>query len=202
MEDVLWHSATFLASKSILVKMPRLPTIRVIGSQFISTRFFDLLGTSLVGAVIVLIRSLLWLLGLSSGPSVALSVRSGVVSGGEFSARMTPLRFFVDGVLGQGPQGANSASIGANSCTGNLCPGRLIHEGHELVGESRHGAADADAAHMGAAADSGHPAAFGHVAVHYRTPASQLHDALWGTVHFGEVALLVVPGTIAAFMNR
>src|SRR5271154_1636754 len=55
MEDVLWHSATFFASKSILVKMPRLPTIRVIGSQFISTRFFDLLGTSFVGAVIVLI---------------------------------------------------------------------------------------------------------------------------------------------------
>src|SRR5271168_2302564 len=55
MEEVLWHSATFLASKSILVKMPRLPTMRVIGSQFISTRFFDLLGTSFDGAVIVLI---------------------------------------------------------------------------------------------------------------------------------------------------
>src|SRR5271163_2621355 len=59
MEDVLWHSTTWRFSKSILVKMPRLPTIRVIGSQFISTRFFDLLETSFVGAVIVLIRSLL-----------------------------------------------------------------------------------------------------------------------------------------------
>ena len=38
-DDVLWHSATSLLSKSILVKMPRLPTIRVIGSQFISTSF-------------------------------------------------------------------------------------------------------------------------------------------------------------------
>src|ERR1700747_2581674 len=55
MEDVLWHSTTCLLAKSILVKMPRLPTIRVIGSQFISTTFFDLEGTSLVGAVIVLI---------------------------------------------------------------------------------------------------------------------------------------------------
>src|SRR6185295_19514143 len=55
MEEVLWHSATFFASKSILVKMPRLPTMRVIGSQFISTRLRDLLGTSWVGAVIVLI---------------------------------------------------------------------------------------------------------------------------------------------------
>src|ERR1700675_2521572 len=42
--------------------MPRLPTIRVIGSQFISTRFPFSLGTSFVGAVMVLIRSLLYLL--------------------------------------------------------------------------------------------------------------------------------------------
>src|SRR6202044_3131336 len=60
MDEVLWHSTTWRFSKSILVKMPRLPTMRVIGSQFISTRFPFLLGTSLVGAVIVLIRSLLW----------------------------------------------------------------------------------------------------------------------------------------------
>src|SRR5271167_2046410 len=59
MDEVLWHSTTWRFSKSILVKMPRLPTMRVIGSQFISTRFLDLLGTSLVGAVIVLMRSLL-----------------------------------------------------------------------------------------------------------------------------------------------
>src|SRR5208282_6647286 len=70
MDEVLWHSATCLFSKSILVKMPRLPTIRVIGSQFISTRFPFLLGTSLAGAVIVLIRSLLFLLvGLSVMPA-------------------------------------------------------------------------------------------------------------------------------------
>src|ERR1700760_2856491 len=54
-DEVLWHSATFLLAKSILVKMPRLPTMRVIGSQFISTRFLLLLATSLVGAVTVLI---------------------------------------------------------------------------------------------------------------------------------------------------
>ena len=55
MDEVLWHSTTCLFSKSILVKMPRLPTIRVIGSQFISTRLPFLLGASFVGAVIVLI---------------------------------------------------------------------------------------------------------------------------------------------------
>ena len=46
MEDVLWHSATSRLAKSILVKMPRLPTIRVIGSQFISTRLRFFLSTS------------------------------------------------------------------------------------------------------------------------------------------------------------
>src|SRR5580658_2823074 len=57
MDDVLWHSATCLFAKSILVKMPRLPTMRVIGSQFISTRFLPLVADSLVGAVIVLISN-------------------------------------------------------------------------------------------------------------------------------------------------
>src|ERR1700722_13380297 len=44
MEEVLLHSATSRFAKSILVKMPRLPTIRVIGSQFISTRLRFLVG--------------------------------------------------------------------------------------------------------------------------------------------------------------
>src|SRR3984885_11170999 len=36
-EEVLWHSTTFRLVKSILVKIPKLPTMRVIGSQDIST---------------------------------------------------------------------------------------------------------------------------------------------------------------------
>jgi hypothetical protein len=36
-EEVLWHSTTFRLVKSIFVKIPKLPTIRVIGSQDIST---------------------------------------------------------------------------------------------------------------------------------------------------------------------
>src|ERR1700691_1745308 len=67
MEEVLKHSATCLLSKSILVKIPKLPTMRVIGSQFISTRFFGLPGTWVDGAVTVLIdRSLTSLVGMSS----------------------------------------------------------------------------------------------------------------------------------------
>jgi hypothetical protein len=42
-----------LFSKSILVKMPKLPTIRVIGSQFISTSFLDLPAVPFSGAATV-----------------------------------------------------------------------------------------------------------------------------------------------------
>src|ERR1700751_5004133 len=52
-DEVLWHSATCLFSKSIFVKMPRLPTMRVMGSQFISTRFRFFAGVPVRGSVIV-----------------------------------------------------------------------------------------------------------------------------------------------------
>src|SRR5258708_3016026 len=101
--------------------MPRLPTMRVIGSQFISTRFLELLGTSLVGAVIVLIgnRFFTFSVDLVSGSHL---IRSWVESGGQFSTRMSPFWFFVDGGLRHGAQGANCAAIGANGCAGNLRP--------------------------------------------------------------------------------
>jgi hypothetical protein len=38
-----------------LVKIPRLPTIRVIGSQFISTNFLEPVGVPFVAEVIVAI---------------------------------------------------------------------------------------------------------------------------------------------------
>src|ERR1700722_17617609 len=40
-DEVLWHSATVRFSKSIFVYIPKLPTIRVIGSHDISTSFFS-----------------------------------------------------------------------------------------------------------------------------------------------------------------
>src|SRR5580700_864111 len=202
-DDVLWHSATSRFSKSILVKMPRLPTIRVIGSQFISTRLPFLLGVSLVGAVMVLIRSLLYLLHAlcSLHLSVILSIGSWMVSGGQFSPRMTPLGFFVHRGLSQGAQSTNRAAIGTNGCAGDPRARWLIHEGHELIRKAGHGAANADATHIGAAADSSHPAALGNIAVHNRPPASQLHDALRGAVHLGKVALLIVASSIAALMD-
>src|SRR6478672_9017443 len=48
--DVEYAFSTFLASKSISVWIPRLPTMRVIGSHDISltATFFDVLGVSVV----------------------------------------------------------------------------------------------------------------------------------------------------------
>src|ERR1700716_401464 len=125
-----------------------------------------------------------------------------MVSGRQLCPRMTPLRLFVDGILGYRAQGADGPAISADGRARDFRSRGFIHERHELIGESRHGAADADSAHVGAAANSGHPAALGHIAVHYRTPASQLHDALGRAVHFGEVTLLVVSSSITAFVNR
>ena len=83
-----------------------------------------------------------------------------------------------------------------------LAAGRLVHERHELVREARHGAADADAADVRAAADAVDPAAFGHVALDHRAPAAELHDALRGVVLGREVALLVVAGAVATLVHR
>src|SRR5271169_1910745 len=96
-DEVLWHSATCRLAKSILVKLPRLPTMRVIGSQFISTRFLPLVAASLVGAVIVLIESLLSV-GLSVNVEEVL-VGPRVVASSQFSPRMPPLRFLIYGGL-------------------------------------------------------------------------------------------------------
>src|SRR6476661_9383712 len=113
---------------------------------------------------------------------------------------MPPLWFFIGSILGYGAQRANRSTIRASRGSRYSCARRFIHEGHELVGESRHGAADANAPDIGASADSGHPAALGHIAIHYRSPASQLHNAFRRSVNLGEIALLVVAGAIAAFV--
>src|SRR5271166_3543515 len=107
-----------------------------------------------------------------------------MVAGGQFSPRMPPLRFLVDGRLGHGAQRTDCAAISTCHSRGNLRTGRFVHEWHELVREARHGAADADAADVGTTADSGHPAPLGHVAVDNGDPAAKFDDALgcWGPV--------------------
>src|SRR5579862_3724072 len=128
-DDVLWHSATWRFSKSILVKIPRLPTMRVMGSQFISTNLREEVGVPFSEDVMVAIIS---------APFICLLVRSGPVSGGEFGARLPPLRFFVDGFVGECAQRADHLSVGANAHARDFRPRRFVHEGHEFVRESRH----------------------------------------------------------------
>src|SRR5205823_7420841 len=77
----------------------------------------------------------------------------------------------------------------------------LIHKRHEFVRKSRHRAANADAAHIGTASNTVHPASLGNVAVHYWSPAAQLYEALRRAVLRGEHGLLVVAATITAFVD-
>ena len=114
---------------------------------------------------------------------------------------MTPARLLVDRrhreVAQRPDHGAGRGSDGRR----DLSARRLVHEGHELVREAGHRAADADAANVGASADAAHPAALGHVAFDDRTPAAQLHETLRRIVFGRELALLVVAAAVASFVN-
>src|SRR5262245_42759377 len=139
--------------------MPRLPTILVTGSHAISTRsgFF---------AVVI-----------ESAPSPV-----GLVAGQQLVALGSPLRLLVHRFHGEAAQRPDDRAVHAAGRGGHLRPGWLVHERHELVREARHGAGDADAAHVGAPADAVDPAALGHVALDHRAPAAEFHQALGGAV--------------------
>src|SRR5947207_1843536 len=109
--------------------------------------------------------------------SISIAVILRFVSGREFRAGMPPLRFLVQRFVCDGAQRANEFSIRANQHAGERGSGRLIHEWHKLIGESRHCAANANSSNIGASADAIHPTAFRHVTVHYRPPTTDLHEA-------------------------
>src|SRR4051794_39454791 len=113
-------------------------------------------------------------------------------AGGQLPAWPAPLGLAVERVRGDAAQAADRRAVDADGAGREPATGRLVHERHELVREAGHGAADADAAEVGAAADAVHPAAFGHVALDHRAPAAELDDALRRAVLGGEVGLLVV----------
>src|SRR5438094_6160652 len=159
--------------------MPRLPTILVTGSHVIST----MLPPALVAILIA-----------------PFSPRRPV-TGRELATLLPPAGFLVLGFGRDLAQGPDHAAVETAGGGGDLRAGWLIHEGHELVGEARHGAADADATHVGAAAHTVDPAPLRHVALDHRTPAAQLHQALGGAVLGGELALLVVPGPVAPLVH-
>src|SRR5580700_10860724 len=150
--------------------MPRLPTIRVIGSQVISV-------SSGSPAPVV------------SPYSVAVIVSSPrlLVAGAEFGALHAPLRFLVRRLGGETAEAADNRAVHAAGGRRHPRPGRLVHERHELVREPRHRARDADATDVRAAAHAVDPAPLGHVALDHRTPAAQLDQALGRAVLAGEV---------------
>src|SRR3954468_3227412 len=165
--------------------MPRLPTIRVIGSQAMST---SLPASGLISSRVAMLSALL------------VAPARGV-AGGELVAVVPPLRLLVDRLVRDAPQAADRRAVHAGDERRDAAARRLVHERHELVGEARHRAADAEAAAVWAAADARHPAALGDVAVDDRPPAADLHEALRRVVVVGEVALLVVARAVAALVD-
>src|SRR6202000_2336100 len=116
--------------------MPRLPTIRVIGSQFISTT---------LGSCVVVMAD-------PSPSSPGL-----LVAGQQFGALLAPLGLLVRGSVGEPAQGPDHGPVHAAGRGRDLRSRRLVHERHELVREAGHGAGDAEAAPGGAPAPARGP---------------------------------------------
>src|SRR6266702_5336888 len=172
--------------------MPRLPTIRVIGSQAIST-------TPVSSTVVIAHPS-----GTEgSRPRAPARPSSPVllITAQELVAPFPPLGLLVGRLCRESPQRADDRAV--ERARGGRDPGtgRLVHERHELVGEAGHRAGDADPADVRAAADAVDPAALGDVALHHRAPAAELDQALGRAVLGGEVALLVIAGPVASLVH-
>lgn len=114
---------------------------------------------------------------------------------------MPPFRFFIHGVIRKVAKRADRFAVNTDRCSGNSGAVRLIHEGHKLVWESRHRAANANSTHVRTSANSRHPTPLRHIAIDHRTPTAQFHDAFKRTVLCREIALLVVARPVAAFVH-
>src|SRR3954469_10947496 len=103
--------------------MPRLPTMRVIGSHAMST----MRPAS----------------GLTGSRVAAMSVPPArVVAGGQLSLVVPPLRLLVDGRVRDPAQLADERAVDADQVRAHAAAGRGVHERHELVREAGHRAAD------------------------------------------------------------
>src|ERR1022692_2098137 len=174
--------------------MPRLPTILVIGSQAIST-------TPASSTVVIAFPSQWYPRPSSAGICGRPLSPALLVTGQELVALLAPLRFLVRGLRGEPAERADDRSVQRARGRRHSGTWRLVHEGHELVREPRHGAGNADAADVRAAAHAVDPAALGDVALHYRPPAAQLHQALRRAVLGRELALLVIATSVAALVH-
>src|SRR5580692_9718849 len=114
---------------------------------------------------------------------VTLLARCGVVRSGtgliasrEVATLVPPFGLLVERLEREVAERPDHAAVEPAKRGGDAAARRLVHERHELVGEARHRAADADAADVGATADAAHPAALGHVAFDDRAPAAEFHQ--------------------------
>src|ERR1700722_2508969 len=125
-----------------------------------------------------------------------------IVTGLIFASVIAPLGLFVERAVGDLAETADQSPIGLDENGRDAAARRLVHERHELVRETGHGAADADAADIRAAANTGDPATLGHVALHHGAPAADLHKAFARTVLLRKIGLLVIGATIATLVYR
>src|SRR6202012_3919659 len=153
--------------------MPRLPTIRVIGSQAISTSWpgsrFAWDGSGMI--VVIGVCS------LSSAEKSCPALPGAVCARREFVALVPPARFLVERAVGDAAQAAYHRAVEARCRGRHFAARRLVHERHELVRDPGHGAPDADSADVRPAADAVDPASLRHIAFDDRTPAAELHNA-------------------------
>src|ERR1700690_3438835 len=98
---------------------------------------------------------------------------------------MPPLGLFVHGVLRDRAQRPDRFAIRTDAAGRDPRARRLIHERHELVRESGHGAAYANAPDVRTTPNPSHPSALGNVAIDHRTPASDFSNALRRAAAFG-----------------
>ena len=169
--------------------------LRVLGSTVVAmvgSLCFD--GRMRFGRLSVLVRQ------RTRQPLV--EAHGGRISGRQCGPAMAPFGFFVDCVIRYPSQRVDARRPRVEDIVETAGSRGLIHEGHEFVGKAGHRAADADAADVGASADAGHPAAFRHVAVDDRPPATELHQAFGRAVLVGELPLFVIAAAVAAFVDR
>src|SRR6476469_5377993 len=142
--------------------MPREPTILVIGSHAISVRPFSS-STNLLGLGMV---DVMRRLAFESVVQVRWWLPGARGAGGELRALGAPLGLLVERLRRDVAQPLDGLAVEADRGRRELPSRGLVHEGHELVREARHRAADADAAHVRAATDPVDPAPLGDVALH------------------------------------
>src|SRR4029079_11671042 len=114
--------------------MPRLPTMRVIGSQAISTSW--VFSVSVCRDWVAVISRL-----LTRAPGSAFST-SALVAGLQLTALDPPAGLGVDRLERDAPQLADDLPVRAAGRAGDLAAGRGVHERHELVRENADLAAD------------------------------------------------------------